>query len=103
MWVFEEIVDGKKLTEIINEQHENTKYLPGFKIPANVVCMYKHILELSQYIVGQYIAVLCELELDHWNVNVDELLFLYENLKQLTFFFVPHSSCRLHVLMLKRR
>ena len=37
MWVFEEMVDGRKLTEIINEQHENTKYLPGFKIPENVV------------------------------------------------------------------
>lgn len=37
MWVFEEMVDGRKLTEIINEEHENTKYLPGFKIPPNVV------------------------------------------------------------------
>ena len=37
MWVFEEIVGGRKLTEIINQEHENTKYLPGFKIPNNVV------------------------------------------------------------------
>ena len=37
MWVFEEIVNGKKLTEIINQDHENIKYLPGFKIPNNVV------------------------------------------------------------------
>ena len=37
MWVFEEIVNGRKLTEIINQDHENTKYLPGFKIPNNVV------------------------------------------------------------------
>ena len=37
MWVYEEMVDGRKLTEIINEQHENVKYLPGFKIPDNVV------------------------------------------------------------------
>ena len=29
MWVFEEKVDGKNLTEIINTQHENVKYLPG--------------------------------------------------------------------------
>ena len=28
MWVFEEEVDGQKLTEIINTQHENVKYLP---------------------------------------------------------------------------
>lgn len=37
MWVFEELVDGKKLTEIINEQHENIKYLKGFTIPDNVI------------------------------------------------------------------
>ena len=29
MWVFEEMVDGQKLTEIINTKHENVKYLPG--------------------------------------------------------------------------
>jgi glycerol-3-phosphate dehydrogenase (NAD+) len=29
MWVFEEIVNGRKLTEIINTEHENTKYMPG--------------------------------------------------------------------------
>ena len=28
MWVFEEMVEGRKLTEIINETHENVKYLP---------------------------------------------------------------------------
>ena len=37
MWVFEEIVDGRKLSEIINEKHENVKYLPGVKLPENVV------------------------------------------------------------------
>lgn len=39
MYVYEEIVDGKKLTEIINTQHENIKYLPGYKIPENVVAV----------------------------------------------------------------
>lgn len=29
MWVYEEVVDGRKLTDIINEQHENVKYLEG--------------------------------------------------------------------------
>ena len=29
MWVFEEMVEGQKLTEIINTRHENVKYLPG--------------------------------------------------------------------------
>ena len=42
MWVFEEMVkvkssdEPKKLTEIINETHENVKYLPGIKLPKNV-------------------------------------------------------------------
>lgn len=37
MYVYEEIINGKKLTEIINETHENVKYLPGHKLPNNVV------------------------------------------------------------------
>ncbi|XP_071368832.1 glycerol-3-phosphate dehydrogenase [NAD(+)], cytoplasmic isoform X2 [Centroberyx affinis] len=36
MWVFEETVNGRKLTEIINTDHENVKYLPGHKLPSNV-------------------------------------------------------------------
>ncbi|XP_071499167.1 glycerol-3-phosphate dehydrogenase [NAD(+)], cytoplasmic-like [Diadema antillarum] len=39
MWVFEEMVNGKKLTEIINETHINEKYLPGHVIPDNVVAI----------------------------------------------------------------
>lgn len=38
MYVYEEIVDGQKLSEIINTKHENVKYLPGHKLPENVVC-----------------------------------------------------------------
>ena len=37
MWVFEETVNGRKLTDIINNDHENVKYLPGHKLPENVV------------------------------------------------------------------
>ena len=37
MWVFEEMVDGQKLTEIINTKHQNVKYLPGIDLPHNVV------------------------------------------------------------------
>ncbi|KAK8726597.1 hypothetical protein OTU49_009949, partial [Cherax quadricarinatus] len=36
MYVYEEMVDGRKLTEIINTTHENVKYLPGKKLPENV-------------------------------------------------------------------
>jgi glycerol-3-phosphate dehydrogenase (NAD+) len=39
MWVFEEMLDGKKLTEIINTTHENIKYLPGKKLPENVIAV----------------------------------------------------------------
>lgn len=41
MWVFEEKVDNGKgpqnLTEVINSEHENVKYLPGVKLPTNLV------------------------------------------------------------------
>ena len=47
MWVFEEIIEGRKLTEIINETHENVKYLKGFPIPENVVSIFS----LNQYTV----------------------------------------------------
>ncbi|XP_030065864.1 glycerol-3-phosphate dehydrogenase 1-like protein [Microcaecilia unicolor] len=39
MWVFEELISGRKLTEIINTEHENVKYLPGHKLPKNVVAV----------------------------------------------------------------
>ncbi|XP_071444762.1 glycerol-3-phosphate dehydrogenase [NAD(+)], cytoplasmic isoform X2 [Hetaerina americana] len=39
MYVYEEMINGKKLTEIINEVHENVKYLPGHKLPPNVVAV----------------------------------------------------------------
>lgn len=48
MWVYEEIIEGKKLTEIINETHENVKYLPGHKLPPNVVSLH---LKLLSYLV----------------------------------------------------
>lgn len=41
MWVYEEIINGRKLTEIINTEHENVKYLPGHKLPKNVVGLDK--------------------------------------------------------------
>lgn len=44
MWVFEETVeleDGSqdKLTNVINTQHENVKYLPGVRLPENIVAV----------------------------------------------------------------
>ncbi|XP_072469839.1 glycerol-3-phosphate dehydrogenase 1-like protein isoform X3 [Notamacropus eugenii] len=36
LWVFEEEIDGRNLSDIINEEHENIKYLPGYKLTPNV-------------------------------------------------------------------
>jgi len=47
IWVFEEVVNGRKLTEIINTDHENVKYLPGRKLPVNVVAV-PNIVEAAQ-------------------------------------------------------
>ena len=47
MYVFEEMVNGKKLTEIINEQHENVKYLPGHKLPPNIVSVLQNLYNKS--------------------------------------------------------
>lgn len=49
MYVYEEMIDGKKLTEIINETHENVKYLPGHKLPENVVSYCILVLKITMY------------------------------------------------------
>ena len=38
-WVSGKIVDGEKLSDVINERHENVKYLPGRKLPLNVLAI----------------------------------------------------------------
>jgi len=55
MWVFEEEVDGKKLTDIINTQHENVKYLPGAKLPPNVVA----VPDLADAVRGATMLAFC--------------------------------------------
>ncbi|KAL6061784.1 glycerol-3-phosphate dehydrogenase, partial [Balamuthia mandrillaris] len=39
MWVYEELIEGQKLTDIINTKHENVKYLPGIGLPENVIAV----------------------------------------------------------------
>lgn len=39
MYVYEEMIGDQKLTDIINTKHENVKYLPGYKLPTNVVAI----------------------------------------------------------------
>ncbi|XP_015516118.2 glycerol-3-phosphate dehydrogenase [NAD(+)], cytoplasmic-like isoform X1 [Neodiprion pinetum] len=65
MYVYEEMINGKKLTEIINEQHENVKYLPGHKLPENVVAV-PDLIEAAKdadflifVIPHQFIRTLC--------------------------------------------
>lgn len=37
MWVYEEQVNNQPLSKLINEKHENVKYLPGIRLPDNVL------------------------------------------------------------------
>lgn len=39
MWVYEEEFEGEKLSEIINRDHINKKYLPGIKLPENLIAV----------------------------------------------------------------
>ncbi|KAK8800228.1 hypothetical protein WA171_004863 [Blastocystis sp. BT1] len=39
MWVYEEMIGERKLSDIINEEHENVKYLPGYKLPSNIIAV----------------------------------------------------------------
>ncbi|PSC74868.1 glycerol-3-phosphate dehydrogenase [Micractinium conductrix] len=55
MWVYEEEVAGRKLTELINETHENVKYMPGVPLGANVVACP----DLLQTVKDATILVFC--------------------------------------------
>lgn len=43
MYVYEEIVNSQKLSDIINQLHENVKYLPGHRLPENIVSFVQHL------------------------------------------------------------
>lgn len=71
MWVFEEIINGRKLTEIINKEHENVKYLPGHTLPKNVVAV-ADVVEASAgadvfifVIPHQFITRICDQIVGH--------------------------------------
>ncbi|XP_073161295.1 glycerol-3-phosphate dehydrogenase 1-like protein isoform X1 [Lepidochelys kempii] len=71
MWVFEEIINGRKLTEIINKDHENVKYLPGHTLPKNVVAV-ADVVEASAgadififVIPHQFITQICDQIVGH--------------------------------------
>lgn len=39
MFVFDEMINGKMLSNVINTTHENVKYLPDHELPANVIAV----------------------------------------------------------------
>ncbi|GFN90341.1 glycerol-3-phosphate dehydrogenase [NAD(+)] [Plakobranchus ocellatus] len=66
MWVFEEKVNGRNLTEIINTDHENVKYLKGIKLPQKVVAV-PDVLEAAKaadififVLPHQFVRGICE-------------------------------------------
>lgn len=67
MWCKEETLpDGRKLTDVINDEHENVKYLPRERIPKNVIAV-ADLLESVQdadilifVIPHQFVKITCE-------------------------------------------
>lgn len=71
MWVFEEMVNGRKLSEIINTEHENVKYLPGITLPDNVVAV-TDVVEAAKdadilvfVLPHQFVGGICQKLKDH--------------------------------------
>lgn len=66
MWVYEEKVNGRNLTEIINTEHENVRYLPDIKLPTNLVADpdIKHAVEGADLVVfnipHQFLHRICD-------------------------------------------
>jgi glycerol-3-phosphate dehydrogenase (NAD+) len=79
MWVYEELVQGEKLTEIINRQHENVKYLPGIRLPDHIVA----IPELTRAAAGASLLIFV---VPHQFVKglCDQLRPMIESLQQRT-------------------
>jgi glycerol-3-phosphate dehydrogenase (NAD+) len=48
MWVYDELVNGESLVKIINSKHENVKYLPGYKLPENLIAV-PDLVEVSEW------------------------------------------------------
>merc|ERR1719174_3277330 len=55
MYVHQEMIDGKPLTEIINETNENVKYLKNAKFTPNV----KAVPDISDAVAGATMVCFC--------------------------------------------
>ncbi|MDD9140115.1 MAG: glycerol-3-phosphate dehydrogenase (NAD(+)) [Candidatus Cardinium sp.] len=97
MWVFEEIVHGRNLTDIINEEHENVKYLPGKKLPTNIIAMADVVeaakdADLLVFVFPhQYLHGVCE----QLSGNIKKDAFAISLIKGLTIFHEGAVGLRL--------
>ena len=75
MWVFEEVVKGQRLTSIINETHENLKYLPGIKLPTNIVAVPELLKTVEKatllifVLPHQFVKGVCEQLYEHLELD----------------------------------
>lgn len=53
MWVFEEEVNGEKLSQIINRKRENVKYLPGIDLGPNL----RAVPDLTEAVAGASLLI----------------------------------------------
>ncbi|XP_064595040.1 glycerol-3-phosphate dehydrogenase [NAD(+)], cytoplasmic-like [Liolophura sinensis] len=66
MYMYQEMYNDEKLTEIFNREHENVKYLPGVKVPDSVIAV-PDLLETVKdadififVVPHQFVRKLCE-------------------------------------------
>ena len=82
MYTHEEQVDGRPLSEIINEQHVNVKYLPGITLPDNVVAdpdiasAVRDATALVFVLPHQFIASTCRQLKPHLSPNAKHAISL---------------------------
>lgn len=93
MYVYEEIIEGQRLTEIINKTHENVKYLPGHKLPENVKAV-PDVVEAAKdadilvfVVPHQFIRTLCRAMLGKIKPTAVGLSLIKVRFKMKYFFF----------------
>jgi glycerol-3-phosphate dehydrogenase (NAD+) len=71
MWVHQDIIEGRNLTDIMNTTHENVKYMPGVKLPKNIIAdpevesTVKDANVLIFVVPHQFLDGLCEKIIEH--------------------------------------
>lgn len=95
MYVYEEMIDGKKLTEIINETHENVKYLPGQKLPPNVVSENTKTNMKTHFSVQKPVTVFHSFY--YVSLSVYGVRFCFEVIYSIIFFLLARSHFDLSI------